>query len=818
MNKTILITICLSAIYSLATLSCRDYSSPQEGVSIFLAEERVENISDVRYELFFDIPQEKNTSISGKATLTFELASENNIVIDYMYGDNITDVSLPYSFENEHIIIDKSYMTKGENSITITFNVSDHSLNRRDDFLYTLLVPDRARTLFPCFDQPDLKGKYDLTLLIPEKWMGISNGSVLDSTVIHHKKKIHFSTTEPLSTYLFSFVAGAFNKVTCTQDGRTVNMYHKETDKHKLSQCYEIIYQVFSSLKWLENYTQIKYPFSKYDFIVLPGFQYGGMEHTGATLYNDKKIFLSEHPTLDEELSRTKLIAHETAHIWFGDYVTMKWFSEVWTKEVFANYFASQITNPLFPDVNHDLSFLISYIPGAYSEDRTLGTNPISQRLTNLNQAGLVYGNIIYQKSPVIMNMLVSKMGEEQFRIGIRKYLNNFAYGNATWEDLISILDELTEENLKQWSSNWMNEKGMPKVQIARKGDTITLTQEGAIRGQNISFLVDGDSLTTYLDSAEKTILIPEGSKTIIPNFDGKSYGYFFWGSDEMLSALAQIGSFLDPVTRASILIMCYEAAIRRDIDIQKFITIISRYIEKEDNQLIYSLSISYLENLYLKYGLKPNIALENTLWKIASDNNEPARSIIALRTLVHIMDSEEMVEKVDSFYHNTSLLDREKISERDRVDICFELSLRYPERCNELLLSQRSMIKDPNLLKEFDFLSPAVSPDEEVRDSVFNALLLAKNREIEPYAEKSLALLNHRLREEESRKYILPALDIMIDVQKTGDIFFPKGWASSLLRSHNQSVVKESVSLFFKDKPDYPPMLKNKILMQVID
>lgn len=89
-----------------------------------------------------------------------------------------------------------------------------------------------------------------------------------------------------------------------------------------------------ASLHWLEDYTGVSYPFAKYDFIILPGFQYGGMEHTGATLYNDNQMFLSEHPTPDEELRRTELIAHETAHMWFGDLVTMNWFDDVWTKEV----------------------------------------------------------------------------------------------------------------------------------------------------------------------------------------------------------------------------------------------------------------------------------------------------------------------------------------------------------------------------------------------------------------------------------------------------------------------------------------------------
>ena len=125
-------------------------------------------------------------------------------------------------------------------------------------------------------------------------------------------------------------------------------MYHRETDPDKIAQIPVIFEQVFASLEWMEAYTGIPYPFAKYDFIVLPGFQYGGMEHTGATLYNDKRLFLGKQPTTAEQLGRMSLIAHETAHMWFGDYVTMEWFDEVWLKEVFANYFAAQMTQPQF--------------------------------------------------------------------------------------------------------------------------------------------------------------------------------------------------------------------------------------------------------------------------------------------------------------------------------------------------------------------------------------------------------------------------------------------------------------------------------------
>ena len=124
------------------------------------------------------------------------------------------------------------------------------------------------------------------------------------------------------------------------------------------------------------------------------------MEHTGATFYTDRRMFLNENPTLNEQLSRSALIAHETAHMWFGDYVTMQWFDDVWTKEVFANYFASQIVEPLYPGVNHALNFMQDYIPPAYAEDRTAEQIQSNRNWIIFVMPAWSTVNIIYDKSP----------------------------------------------------------------------------------------------------------------------------------------------------------------------------------------------------------------------------------------------------------------------------------------------------------------------------------------------------------------------------------------------------------------------------------
>src|SRR5262249_38503661 len=155
-------------------------------------------------------------------------------------------------------------------------------------------------------------------------------------------------------------------------------------------------------------------------------------EHPGAILYNAASLMLEETATQNQLLERANTISHETAHMWFGDLVTMEWFNDVWMKEVFANFMAAKIVNPSYPEVNHELRFLMSNYPAAYEIDRTQGANPIRQHLANLNEAGSLYGAIIYQKAPIVMRQLEMILGPDVFRDGLREYLQKYAFGNAT--------------------------------------------------------------------------------------------------------------------------------------------------------------------------------------------------------------------------------------------------------------------------------------------------------------------------------------------------------------------------------------------------
>ncbi len=257
-------------------ISCGKPEIPElnvPGVSRELAVYRRAIVSSLEYELGFTIPAEKDSLIRAWAKIGFELREKLPVLLDFKPSYTIAQgekVSAKVNgrereleYVNEHIVLPERYMKMGQNVVEIEFRAGEQSLNRRDELLYTLLVPDRARTLFPCFDQPDLKAIYTLNLEIPKDWVAVANGKVTSADTLENSVKMAFSPTEPISTYLFSFVAGKFKIVKEVRDGREINIYHREEDPLKLAQIPVIYDQIYSSLKWLEDYTTIAYPFTK---------------------------------------------------------------------------------------------------------------------------------------------------------------------------------------------------------------------------------------------------------------------------------------------------------------------------------------------------------------------------------------------------------------------------------------------------------------------------------------------------------------------------------------------------------------------------
>lgn len=833
--------------------SCTEKKMPsiEPGVSRELALQRKGNISYLAYDLEFSIPERKEEPIQGSVKIGVKLKSiEAPLVLDFNVDmdDAVSELVLnneavEYEMQNGHISIDATNLKPGYNEIDIAFTAGDLSLNRSDEFLYTLFVPDRASTAFPCFDQPDLKAKYNLKLEIPGGWEAVANGPLLSTEQMGNRKKLVFGESDLISTYLFSFVAGKFKAITKTYKDISMTMYHRETDQEKLElNAEEIFRQHHQALKWMEEYTDTKYPFQKFDFALIPAFQYNGMEHTGAIQYRDSRLLLDKSATLDDRISRSMLIAHETAHMWFGNLVTMEWFDDVWLKEVFANFMASKITEPNFPEINHDLNFMFSHYPDAYGVDRTEGANPIRQELDNLRNAGSMYGAIIYHKAPIVMRQLELLMGEYAFRDALREYIVNFRGKNASWDDLVEIMDVKTDLNLKKWSKVWISEPGMPFIDLEFNSlDTINefdivqydLTGKNKVWPQkfDVTFAYDDGDIKYPVYSDDVHFTIQKNLGTAMPqsiemNSNATGYGIFVYGLDYIKDdfmfnrARVDIPSIQDDLSRGAAYLVLHEYLLHEGMNPLLYLRFLEEYIYVEENELILTYLLNNLELIYWKFltvDQSKEIAQEVEsllIQKMAAVNDIEIKHLI-FKKYISMAQSDAGIRNLMNFWGKTESPGGIELTENEFVLLAYHIQLKA-NQITEVLKDQIARLDNPDRRSEVEFVSKALALNAEDRDAFFQSLLDPVNRERESWVNTALYYLNHPLRAKSAIKYLEPMLMELPEIQKTGDIFFPKRWLDNALWGYNTSEAVEIINNYLQGNHAMDEKLRQKVLQSV--
>jgi aminopeptidase N len=619
-------------------------------------------------------------------------------------------------------------------------------------------------------------------------------------------------------------------------------MFHRETDAKKVERNREAIFDLHATaLDYMERYTGIPYAFGKFDFVLIPAFQFGGMEHAGKILYNASGLLLEESATQNQHLGRASVIAHETAHMWFGDLVTMRWFNDVWMKEVFANFMAAKIVNPSFPEVNHELRFLLSHYPSAYDVDRTPGANAIRQHLANLNDAGSLYGAIIYQKAPIIMRHLEHVMGEEGFRDGLREYLEAYALGNATWTDLIAILDKRTATDLQEWSRVWVEEPGRPVIR------TQLDVTDGTIGRLAFEQMAEHPSLQSrpslWPQELRVALGYPDGVKQIsvdfkassaeatgaagmpapdfvLPNGEGWAYGGFRLDPRSLAYFSTRLPEIADPLTRGAAWVTMWDALLNHDIEPTALTELALTALPKETDEQLTSRVLNYLGGTWWRF-LSPAerearvVRVETLLRTGLTTAKTPSQKASWFGALRNVFATPETTAWLRRVWEQKEQVEGLPLAEPDYTNLALDLAVREVDGWRDILVTQLARIENPDRKGRFEFVMPALSADASERDRWFQALRDVRNRRREPWVLEGLSYLHHPLRAEASAKYVQPSLELLWEIQKTGDIFFPTRWMNSTLSGHTSPAVAATVREFLARLPaNYPPRLRNVILV----
>ncbi|MCE9628263.1 MAG: M1 family metallopeptidase, partial [Candidatus Eisenbacteria bacterium] len=411
---------------------------------------------------------------------------------------------------------------------------------------------DDAREAFPCWDEPGFKFPYQLIIDAPIAQEVLTNTPVerTDPTPAQDGwRTVTFKRTPPLPSYLLAIAVGPFEYVPVAGMKVPTRIVTCQGQKHLAGTSVAVTPKLLSAL---ERWFGIPYPFEKLDLIAVPEFAYGAMENPGLITFRDDVLLLdAASATVSQRRSNSAVIAHELAHMWFGDLVTMAWWDDLWLNESFANWMAAKITDEVFPEFKDGLANL-QRIQNVRESDTQPSTRPIRDN-TSSSAAGLQNVGLVYSKGNAVLSMFESYLGAATFQKGVRAYLKSHAWGNATAGDLWKALDQTSGTNVSAAMTTFLDQPGVPYVRVIPAEGGVRLTQsratpygvtQPAMRWHVPITLKWSDGKTVKFER----VLLTEESKVVklaakpvwvMPNGEGQ--GYYAWSvPDEWMELLAE--------------------------------------------------------------------------------------------------------------------------------------------------------------------------------------------------------------------------------------------------------------------------------------
>jgi aminopeptidase N len=336
-------------------------------------------------------------------------------------------------------------------------------------YMYSDLETFDAHRVYACFDQPDMKASYELTVTAPADWLVVSNTAPESTHEVGEALRWHFPPTPAVPTYITAVAAGPYHVVRDEHDGIPLGVYCRQSLAEYLD-ADEILEVTRQGFDFFHGSFGIKYPFGKYDQLFVPEFKEGAMENAGCVTFLEAYIFRSRVTDFARE-ARGETILHEMAHMWFGDLVTMRWWDDLWLNESFATWAGTLAQAEATRWTSAWTTFAQLYKAWAYRQDQLPSTHPIAADIPDIRAVEVNFDGITYAKGASVLKQLVAYVGRENFLDGVRKYFGAHAWGNATLADLLSALEETSGRDLTSWSAEWLQTAGVNTLRPAYSVD-----------------------------------------------------------------------------------------------------------------------------------------------------------------------------------------------------------------------------------------------------------------------------------------------------------------------------------------------------------
>jgi len=490
---------------------------------------------------------------SGNTVLQIEVDSDVERIGIYQLGLDMRAITLRSGSDERTLesavgeydinwLTDGAIIPAGQYELSIDFG-GDYSIDalgmhrtrfEENDYIFTQMESMYLRRAIPSFDEPSFKIPYKLIINAPAGLVVVANTPIESESEADGWQRVEFMATKPLSSYLIAYGVGPLDRAEI--EGMSVPGYIYVPKGHANELGY-VLQHTAPIVKSLEEYFGSNYPFRKLDFLGVPEFAFGAMENPGLITYRAEYLTLGDHTTGSMAAYVLSTIAHEVAHMWFGDLVTMEWWNDLWLNEAFASWMDEVILQRMYPEFE---SNLILPQTRAFQIDQGTGTKAI--RKVARTEADVNEGSYLpYVKGLTLLRMLESYVGAEQWQEGVRSYLGKYAWGNATEPDLWAEISAVSGMDLSQIAGSYLNQPGFPILTLDKNGG---VSQERYLPygleapdlqwtiPLNVKYKKDGQIKEVFylLDDKTGVIDLPKGADWILP--DAGAEGYFRWETE----------------------------------------------------------------------------------------------------------------------------------------------------------------------------------------------------------------------------------------------------------------------------------------------
>ena len=604
---------------------------------------RSKNISNVEYHLDLNLPGGASDTYSGTLEATFTIETNPETFLDFT-GFEITTLIL-----NGRVIADPSWnghrlligtrdgLLTGVNTIRLEYiNEYDHTgdgfhqfIDPEDDqeYVYSNFEPYSAHRLFPCFDQPNIKAQYKLSVECPSDWTLIGNSKTDSINDIGGGRTRHnFEQTKLFSTYLFALVGGPYQKFESQYNSKKSNseiiplrFYARKSLAPHVDEA-ELFEVTCQGFEYFEDFFDFAYPFGKYDQIFVPEFNHGAMENVGAITHSERLVF-RDPPTYNQRLTRAEVILHEMAHMWFGDLVTMNWWNDLWLNESFASYmsFLALTENTRFTDAWQ--SFNSRMKAWAYRQDQLITTHPVAGEVIDTDQTFLNFDGITYGKGAAVIKQLVKTIGMPAFKSGMQRYMAEHAFSNTTLDDWLESLGEGVDQDLRGWADSWLETAQHNSIQIHRTGSkddhNMMIVSQSApdefptIRSHTLELLA-GDLVDSVFTSTTHKIVVTDQSNQInisnntanflFPNFGDHGYVQVILDPESLEFVKQHLEKITDPLLRMQIWQSLWEMVRNQELSSLDYIRIATEKVKIENDLELIQVIIEQLGAAVSRY------------------------------------------------------------------------------------------------------------------------------------------------------------------------------------------------------------------------